>query len=514
MSLFDKIKVRKPKYSTFDMSHEKKFSFKMGGLYPTFLQEVIPGDVWRVNSSIMLRMAPMLAPIMHRVNVYTHYFFVPNRIIWDNFQEFITGGEDGLSAPVWPYITYDNEPGYYEKGQLADFLGIPPLNGKVPAGGANGFSQLPFRAYQSIFNEYYRDQDLVTKVDFPTGDGLYTGNIGDLASLRQRAWEKDYFTSARPWAQKGAEVDLPLDVEYTPQYLQTATSVRNSNLPATGNLGTDATGNVQLDGENADIRNLEPTQDISGSFTINDFRKANRLQQWLERNARGGSRYVEQIFSHFGIISDDLRQMRPAYLGGGKQAVTLSEVLNHTGPAEGGTSTLDPGGQMYGHGISVGSTNKFKRRFKEHGFIMGITSVIPKTAYQDGLHRMYQRSDKFDYFYPEFANLGEQEIKAGEIYLDPEQGDSVNTATWGYQSRYSEYKYACSTVHGDFRDNLDFWHMGRKFDSAPALNDEFVKSDPTDRIFAVQDGTDTLWAQIYHDVKATRPMPYYGTPIL
>lgn len=509
MSVFDKIRVRKPKYSTFDLSYEKKLSFKMGQLIPTYLEEIVPGDNFKVRSEIMLRLAPMLAPIMHRVNVFTHYFFVPNRIIWDEWEQFITGGPDGTANPTVPRWTIDDSnKATAAKGTLYDYMGMPVID---PAVNVNPTTVglLPFRAYQKIYNEYYRDQNLENEVDIT--------NLTAALTLRTRAWEKDYFTSALPWAQRGAEVDLPLEINYNDQ----STVVRTDNgQPVSGSPGDDFQGRAGgglfqaiggTDNQAVRIENIE-----SLGLTINEFRTANRLQQWLERNARGGSRYIEQIFAHFGVKSSDARLQRPEYLAGGRQPITLSEVLNTTGITE-GSSGIQGGnvqGAMAGHGISVGSTNQFRRRFEEHGWVFGITSVLPRTAYQQGMHRKFKRYDKFDYYFPEFAQLGEQDIRNEEVYLDYAGTNADRNATFGYTPRYSEYKYRTSEVAGDFRDNLNFWHMGRIFDNAPALNDSFVKADPTDRIFAVQDGTDTLWCQVYHNVKATRPMPYYGTPTL
>lgn len=513
MSIFDKIMVRKPKYSTFDLSHEKKLSMKMGKLVPTMLQEVLPGDRFKVDSTIMMRLAPMLAPIMHRVNVYTHYFFVPNRIIWDGFEDFVTGGDDGLTAPnVQPEIIIRKN-GYFEKGSLSDYFGVPVIESAVTPSGGFGISQLPFRAYQTIYNEYYRDENLSSEIVVPKDSATVdTGNpaYDALLALRNRAWEKDYLTSCLPWAQKSqTEVDMPLNINYKQpaegkQADGSPAVSGNANFLGSGLLGDNSSNQIRL--ENID----------NASFTINEFRKANRLQQWLERNARGGSRYIEHLFAHFGVKSSDARLQRPEYLGGGKQKITLSEVLNTNGIVADGAGGVTGGnvqGEMAGHGISVGNTNKFSRRFEEHGFVVGITSVIPRTAYQQSLHKLWRRTSRFDYYYPEFANLGEQEVKNSEAFLNYADLSQAGN-TFGYQSRFAEYKYGCDTVHGDFRDNLKFWHMGRIFGSAPALNSSFVESDPdTNRIFAVKD-VDHLYVNIYHNVKAVRPMPYYGSPML
>lgn len=509
MNIFQKIQIRKPKLNKFDLSHERKMSAKMGKLIPIMLQDVIPGDKFRVNSEILMRLAPMLAPVMHRVNVYTHYFFVPNRLIWDEWETFITGGEDGLQAPISPYFVTDFETSapLMQKGSLSDYFGLPvgPTTEMEHAAGMF-LSALPFRAYQLIYNEYYRDQNLTDKIAFSRASGAVT-DLDLILPIRNRCWEKDYFTSALPWAQRGGAVGVPLSADEQPTFYETdgdpytPVSAANLQVSSAGKL-TSAAGPTQL------------LMDSGNTITVNDLRTAVRLQEWLEKNARGGSRYIEQILSHFGVISSDSRLQRPEYLGGGVQPVVISETLSTVGTTDVGIEA--PQGNMAGHGISVGRTNSFKKSFEEHGFVIGIMSVLPKTAYQQGVERLWQRANKTEYFWPEFANLGEQEIKKGELYHDfGAAAYADNWATWGYQSRYAEYRYKCSSVHGDFRDDFSFWHMGRIFTASPSLNENFVISDPTKRIFAVEDpDVDDLYVQIYNDVSALRPMPYYASPTL
>ena len=239
--------------------------------------------------------------------------------------------------------------------------------------------------------------------------------------------------------------------------------------------------------------------------TINELRRAFQLQKWLERNARSGSRYTEVLRAHFGVKSSDARLQRPEYLGGGRQKVSISEVLQTSE-----TSENSPQGEMAGHGISIGNTNRFKAFFEEHGYVMGIMSVLPRTAYQQGIPKHLQKFDRFDYYWREFAHIGEQEIKYSEIMVrNTSQG---NNATFGYAPRYAEYKYIPSTVHGDMKDTLRAWHLGRYFETVPALNASFVKADPSTRIFNVQGNYHHLWAHIYNNVKAIRPMPVFGEP--
>ena len=513
-NIFQSVGMRKPSRNKFDLSHEKKMSMKLNKLYPIMCQEIVPGDKFRVKSEVLIRLAPMLAPVMHRMNVTTHYFFVPNRLVWNEWEDFITGGEDGNSNPAHPYVTINSfNNTSFQKGSLADFMGVPPVEGVQTV--TPQINVLPFRAYQLIYNEYYRDQNLTEKIDVSKTSGAETND--EMFNIRTRAWEKDYFTSALPWSQRGGEAQIPLgsidenDVTYLPQ------SEAIDTLDPTGSAGALHGTNGLLATSTGDPVQLKNIQSIDvNATTINDLRKANRLQQWLEKSARGGSRYIEQIFSHFGVKSSDARLQRPEFLGGGRQPVVISEVLSTYSATDMGVPSANPQGDMTGHGISVGQANGFSKSFEEHGFVIGIMSVIPKTAYQQGLDKKFLRTDKFDYFWPEFAHLGEQEVQLQELYCNYNGASNDElTETFGYQQRYAEYKYERSTVHGDFRDNLKYWHMGRIFDNKPVLNTEFVEADADKRIFAVEDETtDELYVQIYNKVDALRPMPYFSIPSL
>lgn len=485
-NIFETQGFRKPSYSAFDLSREQKLSCNMGDLIPTYLEEVVPGDYFKVKSEIMLRLAPMLAPIMHRVNVHMHYFYVPNRIIWNQWEDFITGGKNANSAPTYPTLSFDTSG---DQSKLTDYMGLPTM---TAFGTGFTVSALPFRGYLKIWNDYFRDENLQDEID------VETATQAQLIALRKRAWEKDYFTSALPWAQRGGtQAAVPVQFQYK-------TPATGTPLPGVAtNVQLTPAGEIRVNGVQTQIQNI---QDNSMSVLINELRKSSALQRWLEKQAKGGYRYIETILSHFGVKSDDLRLQRPQYLGGGKQPVIISEVLNTTGTENA------PQGDMAGHAYAAGATNSFSESFKEHGYVFGIMSILPKTAYQQGVPKHFMRRDRYEYYWPEFANLGEQEIKNYELYHDP--ADSTNSNTFGYQQRYAEYKYGNSTVHGDFRTNLSFWHMGRIFSSRPQLNASFVESDPTSRIFAVTDSYDNIWVQLYHDVKARRPMPFFADPRL
>lgn len=492
-----------PKKSKFDLSHERKMSFNMGKLIPFMVEEVLPGDSFRVNNEVLVRLAPMLAPVMHRVNIYLHNFFVPMRLIWNESEDFFTGGRDGSLEPLVPFIDYPTLGNleYNYNGSLADYLGLP--TGTTGSAFTNPMKTnvLAFRAYLEIYNEWYRDPNLTDPVPYSKNSGASIADWPELGKLRDRAWEKDYFTSCLPFAQRGQPVGAPID------YVDVG-----SSLVKTGSDGSPAPdGQLNSAGGVAFSNSTGVRIESEGRIMVETMRLANRMQEWYERNARSGSRYIEQLLGQWGVRSSDARLQRPEYLGGGRQPVVISEVVS-TFQADASVAPY-PQGNMAGHGISAGSNNGFKRRFEEHGFVIGILSVLPRTAYHQGLHRKWTRFDKFDYAWPAFANLGEQEVNQREIFADYEGPLNPNPPVFGYQERYAEYKYGCSTVHGEFRDSLGFWTMGRNFTAAPVLNESFVMSDPTHRIFAVEDPTiHKLYAQCYNSISAIRSLPFYGTP--
>lgn len=502
------------KKAKFNLSHERKLSFRMGFLTPILCQEVLPGDSFKLESTEhLMRMAPMIAPPMHRVKASVHHFFIPNRIIWNEWEDFITGGKNGDLMPVHPFITFPSvaAPDRSYNGSLADYFGLPTIAvGSGPTvTNPTKVSALPFRAYQTIYNEFFRDQNLSDPVAFGLGSGAVSGqDLLNITQIRLRAWEKDYFTSALPWAQR---ISTPIGAPVN--YGGGATQIKNAATGA-GSPNHDLSSNASGVLVNPADPNTALRAENVANVLVEEMRLANRLQEWYEKNARGGARYIEQILAHFHTKSSDARLQRPEYLGGGSSPVVFSEVLS-TFQAEAGVAPY-PQGNMSGHGISAGANAGFSRKFEEHGLIISLLSVKPSTAYQQGVNKMWKRFDKFDYAFPTFAHLGEQEVSGEEIFVDYTKPANTPYPTFGYQERYAEYKYAPNTVHGNFRDNLAFWHMGRIFSNAPSLNESFVMADPNqgmERIFAVESADiDKLYCQIYHNLTAVRPLPFFGTP--
>ena len=581
MSIFNQIKVNKPGRTAFNLSHNYKMTGEMGVLYPIFCQDVVPGDTFKVSTEIFMRMQPLIAPMMSRVRIYTHYFFVPKRLLWKGWKEFYTGASqskartdiDNFVPPEYPRMVFRAEDSTgvipesggsipFVTGELADYLGFPVfMRGNGDKRAKNGnlvvLDELPFRAYQLIWNEYYRDENLMDEQDIHferDGEFRVNGKVEEtmnLMFLRRRAWKKDYFTSALPFAQAGPDVLLPLTglqdenlqlmVDYLPgsvpvQRLLGTLGDPNSALGA-GDVITDDNSYPHLPGghrthsgfdiprhegslqsaigvDNGQLKNLMSN---IGSATINELRRAFAAQRFLEATARGGSRYIEMLYSLFGVRSSDARLQRPEYLGGGVQDIVVSDVLQTSASVDVGNQK-SPQANQAGVGASIGRTASFKRYFEEPGYVIGILSILPDASYMQGMPKQYTKFDRLDHYWPQFAHLGEQEIKQQELYFtglrnDAPSMDYEDTRIFGYTPRYAEYKYVPSTIHGDFREDLSFWHLGRIFNSAPSLNKEFIWAEPRKDIFAVtQKGTHHFLFNIQHHFKAIRPMPRFGTP--
>lgn len=532
MSIFSKVAMPRPPSNTFDLSHDRKFSGRIGELMPITLLECVPGDKFSIKSTNLTRFAPLITPIMHKAAVYCHFFFVPNRILWSNWEDFISGGEDGLSAPNFPLVD-TSLTGLVPPSSLADYLGLPTSDGATTGGDYSNtqISAIPFAAYNKIYNDYYRDENLIqTQREDTLVDGT-NPLLGVTDPIAKRAWQHDYFTSALPFTQRGPEATIPLGgtapINYTTsgnstllKDANTGALIPNFDSSGASPLETDSNGNFKgnipgttyFDFDNS--RSLSANLSGATASSINDLRRAFRLQEWLERNARGGARYIEIIMAHFGVMSKDARLQRPEFLGGSQTPITISEVLQTSNQAvTTNPSDQTPQGNMAGHGVSVGSSDYVTYKCEEHGYIMGIMSVMPMTAYQQGVPKHWSKFDKFDYYWPSFANIGEQPIYNGELYHT--NTPTADDAIFGYTPRYAEYKYIPSTVHGEFRTSLNFWHMGRIFGSAPALNQDFIECDYEEvkRVFAAPD-EEHLYVYLHNEVKANRLMPYYGTPTI
>lgn len=485
------------KRSKFSLSHTKLFTCDMGELIPCSLIEVLPGDTIQMSTSALVRAAPLLSPVMHPVSVRIHHWFVPHRLNWVDWEKFITGGPDGLDASVPPTCTAFTP----AVGSLSDYLGLPTGVSITP-------SQLPFRAYQRIWNEWYRDQDLETAAGISVSGGPSSPDVG----LKNCSWEKDYFTSSRPWEQKGPAITVPLTgtapvlgigthtqdfpVAAQPVFESNSTNPTYADAKLIGSASNDQRTYIKSKagptGTYPDIR-----ADLTGisAVSMNVLREALALQRFEEARARFGSRYVEYL-RYLGVRSSDARLQRPEYLGGGKNTIQFSEVLQQGVTTSGNTLGV---GNMRGHGIAGIRSNRFRRFFEEHGYIMSLMSVRPKTMYFQGLKKTWNRMEKEDYWQKELQHIGQQAIKNKEIYAAHASPD----ATFGFQDRYDEYRREENSVAGDFRSTLNFWHMAREFSSSPALNATFVKCVPSERTFAVP-SEDVIYVMANHSIQARR----------
>lgn len=482
----------------------------MGELVPCGLVEVLPGDSIQQATAALVRAAPMLAPPMHPVDVRIHHWFVPHRIVWDNFEKFITGGPTGTDASVFPTITFGGGTGA-AVGSLADYMGIPT--------GVNNIvvSALPFRAYALIWNNWYRDQDLETALTISTADGNDTTTS---VALQNCDWEKDYYTSARPWEQKGPAITLPLGTRANVSGLGV---VPATTFPAAGITVKDATtsaAGVAYPNSNnttgtaltyrgtaagaGGIPDIYADLSTATAASINTLRQAFALQRFEEARARFGSRYVEYL-RYLGVRSSDARMQLPEYCGGGRDTIQFSEVLQTA--ADG----ANPVGTMRGHGITAMRSNRFRRYFEEHGYLVTLMSVRPKTMYIQGLRRTFNRRTKEDFWQVELQHIGQQKVLNKEIYAAAASPDG----TFGYQDRYDEYRREESWVSGEFRSvaPLTSWHFARNFGAEPALNATFVKCVPPETPFATP-ANDVLWVLVKNSVQARRLVAATGSSFI
>lgn len=501
--------------SSFDRSHGHKSTLNASFLIPIYVDEALPGDTFNLNMTGFARMATPIKPVMDNIFMETFFFAVPNRLVWDSWETFITtdpgSDPDNPITPPIPKLTIT--PGGVGSQSLFDYMGIP-----IYSDASVEFSELPFRAYGLIYNEWFRDQNLQPERPINTSDT--PGTPADHPLLR-RAKRHDYFTSCLPWPQKGEEVNIPTlgtapvitdgnPVSFTagsPGGIGQALQIEavDGNISRTTAPGATA---AAYWGQGAQVDLTQAT-----ATSINDLRVAFQLQKMLERDARGGTRYTETIHAHFGVTSPDARLQRPEYLGGGRTRVNINPVQQTQATSSDVQQNDTPQGNLAAYGTASLMNHGFTKSFTEHCIIIGLVNIRADLTYQEGLNRMWLRKGRYDFFWPAFQHIGEQEVFADEIYAS---SDNDLAPVFGYQERFAEYRYKPSLITGKFRSNdpqsLDIWHLSQDFESTPLLNQAFIEEDvPMDRVLAVPSEPDFLFDS-YFKLRCARPMPLYGVP--
>jgi len=527
--LFSQIPSTQIPRSVFDRSHGYKTTFNSGYLVPFYVDEVLPGDSFKLTATLFARLATPIVPFMDNLYLETFFFFVPNRLVWDNWQKF--NGEQKNPTDSTDFLIPTVSGTNVQNQTLWDYFGLPTNVNK-----ALKVNALPFRAYNLIFNEWFRDENLQESLKVPTGDG--PDNFSDY-SLVRRGKRHDYFTSCLPWPQKGPGVEISIGgsaslsgsvvgngsplFDFSTDLIQT-NQISIGSLSLTGdtnNFGFDTVkakfdAGSQHQAARGILRWKDPALSFSGTadlstatpISINDLRQAFQIQKLYERDARGGTRYTEILRSHFGVISPDARLQRPEYLGGSSARISINPVQQTSA-----TNETTPQGNLAAFGVVSDSFHGFSKSFVEHGYVFGFVNVRADLTYQQGLNRMWSRQGRFDFYWPVLAHLGEQAVLNKEIYA---QGTVDDDKVFGYQERYAEYRYYPGQITGKFRSTdpqpLDSWHLAQKFSSLPALSSQFIQDNPpVERVVAVTSEPQFLFDS-YIRLKCARPMPVYSVP--